>query len=187
MKVSRTKLPGLLILEPDVFGDDRGYFLETWAQRRYAEVGVAETFVQDNVSMSKRGILRGLHLQHPCGQGKLVHVVWGEVFDVAVDVRVGSPSFGQWVGATLSAENHRQVYIPPGFAHGFCVTSEVALFSYKCTEAYRRETELGVAWNDPDIGIEWPVPQPLVSEKDQSFGRLADLPRERLPTYGSGA
>lgn len=184
MKVTRTKLPGMLVIDPDVFGDDRGYFLETWAQRRYAEVGVPETFVQDNVSMSRRGILRGLHLQHPRGQGKLVHVVFGEVFDVAVDVRVGSPTFGEWVGATLSAENHRQVYIPPGFAHGFCVTSDVALFSYKCTEAYHRETEFGVAWNDPDLAIAWPVEAPLVSAKDQAFGRLAEIARDRLPVYG---
>lgn len=184
MKVTRTKLPGVLMLQPDVFGDDRGFFLETWAQRRYAEIGVAENFVQDNVSLSRRGILRGLHLQHPWGQGKLVHVVWGEVFDVAVDVRVGSPTFGEWVGAVLSSENHHQVYIPPGFAHGFCVLSEVALFSYKCTEPYHRETELGVAWNDPDLGIAWPLTDPVVSPKDQAFGRLAEIPRERLPTYG---
>jgi dTDP-4-dehydrorhamnose 3,5-epimerase len=169
-----------------VFGDDRGYFLETWAQRRYAEIGVHESFVQDNVSMSRRGILRGLHLQHPYGQGKLVSVVQGEVFDVAVDVRTDSPTFGQWVGAVLSGANHHQVYIPPGFAHGFCVTSDVALFSYKCTEAYHRETELGVAWNDADLGIEWPIREPVVSAKDQAFGRLADIPRERLPTFGGG-
>lgn len=186
MKVTRTKLAGVLVIEPDVFGDDRGYFLETWAHKRYMEIGIAEQFVQDNVSMSRRGILRGLHLQHPWGQGKLVHVVQGEVFDVAVDVRTDSPTFGQWVGATLSAENHLQVYIPPGFAHGFCVTSDVALFSYKCTEAYHRETELGVAWNDPDLGIEWPVTNPMVSAKDQAFGKLADIPRERLPTFGGG-
>lgn len=184
MKVTRTKLPGMLVIEPDVFGDERGYFLETWAQRRYAEVGLPEIFVQDNVSMSRRGILRGLHLQHPWGQGKLVHVLWGEVFDVAVDVRVGSPTFGEWVGASLSADNHRQVYLPPGFAHGFCVVSEFALFAYKCTEAYHRETEFGVAWNDPQIAIAWPVVDPQVSAKDQSFGPLSSIPRDRLPKYG---
>jgi len=187
MKVTHTKLPGVLMIEPDVFGDDRGYFLETWAQPRYAEVGVPELFVQDNVSMSRRGILRGLHLQHPYGQGKLVHVVDGEVFDVAVDVRVGSPTFGQWVGAVLSAENHLQVYIPPGFAHGFCVTSETALFSYKCTEGYHRESEFGVAWNDPALGIEWPIAAPQVSTKDQQFGPLSAIPVDRLPIFGGPA
>lgn len=186
MKVSRTALPGMLIIEPDVFGDDRGYFLETWAQRRYADIGVPEIFVQDNVSFSRRGILRGLHLQHPHGQGKLVFVLSGSVLDVAVDVRVGSPTFGRWVSAELAADNHRQVYIPPGFAHGYCVTSETALFAYKCTEAYHRETELGVAWNDPDIGIEWPIADPQLSAKDLAFGRLADIPRERLPSMGQG-
>lgn len=183
MKVTRTKLAGVLLIEPDVFGDERGFFLETWSHKRYEDVGIPETFVQDNLSMSRRGILRGLHLQHPFGQGKLVHVVMGEVFDVAVDVRVGSPTFGQWVGNTLSGENHAQMYIPRGFAHGFCVTSEVALFSYKCTDAYHRETELGVAWDDPDLGIEWPIASPSLSPKDLAFGRLRDLPRERLPNF----
>lgn len=184
MKVTRTKLTGVLVIEPDVFGDDRGWFLETWASLRYHEIGVPENFVQDNLSMSRQGILRGLHLQHPWGQGKLVSVAWGEVYDVAVDVRVGSPTFGQWVGTTLSASEHRQVYIPPGFAHGFCVTSEFALFNYKCTEAYHRETELGVAWDDPDLGIAWPITAPQLSSKDSAFPRLRDIPRERLPSYG---
>src|SRR5690606_25549683 len=141
MKVTRTKLQGVFVIDPDVFSDARGFFLETWSHRRYSEAGMPHTFVQDNLSRSARGILRGLHLQHPFGQGKLVQVMHGEVYDVAVDVRVGSPTFGQWVGTTLTADNHRQVYIPPGFAHGFCVVSEHALFSYKCTEAYHRETE----------------------------------------------
>ena len=184
MKVTRTKLPGVLVIEPDVFGDDRGWFCETWAQLRYAEIGVPELFVQDNVSMSARGILRGLHLQHPWGQGKLVQVVQGSVYDVAVDVRVDSPTFGQWIGETLSAEEHRQVWIPPGFAHGFCVTSETAVFMYKCTEAYHRETELGVAWNDPDLAIPWPVAAPTLSAKDSAYPRLRDIPRDRLPTVG---
>ncbi|MCA9654951.1 MAG: dTDP-4-dehydrorhamnose 3,5-epimerase [Myxococcales bacterium] len=183
MKVTRTKLPGILVIDPDVFADDRGFFLETWAQRRYAEAGLPQVFVQDNLSRSVRGILRGLHLQHPFGQGKLVQVVQGEVFDVAVDVRVGSPTFGQWVGTTLSGENHRQVYIPPGFAHGFCVVSEEALFSYKCTEAYHRETELGVIWNDPELGIEWPVSEPSLSPKDSAFPRLSEIPSDRLPSW----
>jgi dTDP-4-dehydrorhamnose 3,5-epimerase len=184
MKVTRTKLPGVLVIEPDVFGDDRGWFCETWSQMRYAEIGVPELFVQDNVSMSAKGILRGLHLQHPWGQGKLVSVVQGSVYDVAVDVRVDSPTFGQWIGATLSAEEHRQVWIPPGFAHGFCVTSDTAVFTYKCTEGYHRETELGIAWNDPDLAIPWPVQSPTLSAKDSAYPRLRDVPKDKLPTFG---
>jgi dTDP-4-dehydrorhamnose 3,5-epimerase len=184
MKVTRTKLPGVLVIEPDVFGDDRGWFCETWSQLRYAEIGVPELFVQDNVSMSARGILRGLHLQHPWGQGKLVSVVQGAVYDVAVDVRVDSATFGQWIGATLSADDHRQVWIPPGFAHGFCVTSETAVFTYKCTEAYHRETELGIAWNDPDLAIPWPVQSPTLSAKDSAYPRLSDIPKDKLPSVG---
>ena len=164
-----------------MFGDDRGWFLETWSRQRYADVGVPELFVQDSVSMSRRGVVRGLHLQHPRDQGKLVQVVHGSVFDVAVDVRVGSPTFGQWIGETLSAESHRQLYIPPGFAHGFCVTSETAVVMYKCTEVYRRETELGVAWNDPDLAILWPVTTPVLSTRDADFPRLRDVPADRLP------
>ncbi len=183
MKVTRTKLPGVAIVEPDVYTDPRGFFLETWSQRRYGEAGLPQTYVQDNLSRSTRGILRGLHLQHPFGQGKLVQVMEGEVFDVAVDVRVGSPTFGEWVGSTLTGENHRQIFIPPGFAHGFCVVSETALFSYKCTEAYHRETELGVIWNDPALGIEWPIAEPLLSDKDAAFPPLADIPQDRLPPW----
>lgn len=183
MKVSRTKLQGVFIIDPDVFADPRGYFLETWAYRRYADAGLPSIFVQDNLSRSAQGILRGLHLQHPHGQGKLVHVIHGEVYDVAVDVRAGSPTFGQWVGTTLTGDNHRQVYIPPGMAHGFCVVSEYALFSYKCTEAYHRESELGVIWNDPDIGIEWPVSDPQLSGKDAVFPRLREIPQDRLPPW----
>jgi dTDP-4-dehydrorhamnose 3,5-epimerase len=185
MKVNRTKLQGVFVIEPDVFADPRGFFLETWTHRRYAEAGLPSIFVQDNLSRSAQGILRGLHLQHPHGQGKLVHVIHGEVFDVAVDVRVGSPTFGQWIGTSLSGDNHRQVYIPPGFAHGFCVVSEYALFSYKCTEAYHRETELGVAWNDPDIGIAWPITEPLLSAKDEKFPQLRDIAKDRLPHWDS--
>jgi dTDP-4-dehydrorhamnose 3,5-epimerase len=184
MNVSHTVLPGVLVITPDVYGDGRGYFVETWRARRYAEIGVPEIFVQDNLSMSRRGILRGLHLQHPHGQGKLIQVVHGEVFDVAVDVRVGSPTFGHWVGTVLSEANHQQVWIPPGFAHGFCATSETALFTYKCTEAYHRYSELGVAWNDPDLAIEWPLTDPILSEKDAVFPRLAEIPEDRLPRFG---
>ena len=183
MKVSPTKLRGVFVVEPDVFADQRGFFLETWSHKRYSEAGLPQTFVQDNLSRSTKGILRGLHLQHPYGQGKLVQVVAGEVFDVAVDVRVGSPTFGQWEGITLTGENHRQIYIPPGFAHGFCVLSEEALFSYKCTEAYHRETELGVIWNDPAIGIDWPIDDPILSTKDAAFPLLADIDQGRLPSW----
>lgn len=183
MKVETTDIPGLVIIEPKVFGDARGFFKETYAAQRYAEAGVAEAFVQDNLSKSSRGVLRGLHLQHPHGQGKLVQVLDGEVFDVAVDVRHGSPTFGKWVGVTLSAENHRQFYIPPGFAHGFCVTSETALFSYKCTDGYHPECELGVLWSDPDVGIAWPVEAPSLSDKDKVYPHLADIPKDKLPVY----
>ncbi|MEM6989803.1 MAG: dTDP-4-dehydrorhamnose 3,5-epimerase [Myxococcota bacterium] len=181
MKVTQARLPGMVIIEPDVYGDERGFFLETWSQKRYAEAGLPKSFVQDNMSFSSAGILRGLHLQHPYGQGKLVHVIAGEVFDVAVDVRVGSPTFGQWDGVVLSADNRKQIYIPPGFAHGFCVIGESALFAYKCTELYRRETELGIIWNDPDIGIEWPTQAPVLSGKDAAFPRLSEISPDKLP------
>jgi dTDP-4-dehydrorhamnose 3,5-epimerase len=183
MKVTAGKIPGLLIVDPVVHGDARGFFLETYSRDRYAEAGVSGDFVQDNLSSSRRGILRGLHFQHPRGQGKLCWVIEGEVFDVAVDVRVGSPTFGRWDGVTLSSENKRQLYIPPGFAHGFCVVSEWALFSYKCTDFYSAENELGVAWDDEDIGIEWPIDAPLLSDKDRANPRLRDVSSDRLPRY----
>jgi dTDP-4-dehydrorhamnose 3,5-epimerase len=184
MKVERGRIPGLLIIEPKVFGDERGFFMESYSRDRYAEAGVPAEFVQDNLSLSARGILRGLHLQHPNDQGKLCSVLQGEVFDVAVDVRVGSPTFGQWEGVTLSAENKRQFYVPPGFAHGFCVLSERALFSYKCTDFYSAESEIGVIWNDPDLGIEWPIDAPRLSAKDGENLRLKDIPPTQLPQYG---
>lgn len=184
MLVSETQLPGVLLIEPKVFGDERGYFLETWSSTRYKDHGVSVDFVQDNLSKSRRGTLRGLHLQHPHGQGKLVYVVVGEVFDVAVDVRDGSPSFGRWYGTVLSEENKRQMFVPPGFAHGFCVTSAEAIFAYKCTEGYRPEAELTIAHDDPTIGIPWPIEAPTLSKKDMAGLRLADIPRERLPSYG---
>lgn len=183
MNVNRGDIPEILIIDPRVFGDDRGFFLETWSSSRYAEAGLPSVFVQDNLSRSVRGTLRGLHLQHPKGQGKLVHVIEGEILDVAVDVRIGSPTFGRWVGFELSGQNKRQVYIPPGFAHGFCVTSEYALFAYKCTETYRPDTELGVLWSDPAIGVRWPTNAPILSEKDRAYPPLADIPRSRLPPY----
>jgi dTDP-4-dehydrorhamnose 3,5-epimerase len=182
MKVIETELPGVLIVEPVVHGDARGFFLESFHARRYAESGLPETFVQDNHSRSARGVLRGLHyqLQHP--QGKLVRVVSGEVFDVAVDIRKGSPAFGRWVGATLSADNHRQLYVPPGFAHGFCVLSEYADFLYKCTDYYAPDDERGVRWDDPDIGIEWPALEVRLSDKDRGNALLRELDAE-LPLY----
>jgi dTDP-4-dehydrorhamnose 3,5-epimerase len=183
VKVMPMSLPEVLLVEPQRFGDARGYFLETYREERYRAAGIDLGFVQDNLSRSSRGILRGLHLQHPNDQGKLVYVLIGEVFDVAVDVRVGSPSFGRSTGAVLSAEDHRQLWIPPGFAHGFCVTSETALFTYKCTAPYSVADELGVIWNDPAIGIPWPVARPSLSGKDAALPRLADIDPARLPRY----
>jgi dTDP-4-dehydrorhamnose 3,5-epimerase len=185
MRVTPLALSEVLLIEPKVFGDERGYFKETFHAARYAQAGMLLPFVQDNVSRSGRGILRGLHLQHPFGQGKLVSVSEGEVFDVAVDVRIGSPSFGKWVGVTLSAHNHLQLYVPPGFAHGFCVTSEAAVFVYKCTELYHPESELGVAFDDPALGISWPVAEPIVGEKDRKNLPLAQIDRAKLPRYES--
>lgn len=183
MHVIEMPLAGVRIVEPKVFGDARGFFMETWNQARYAEAGLPERFVQDNLSLSRRGVLRGLHFQNPNGQGKLVYVLQGEVFDVAVDVRLGSPTFGRSVSAVLSADNRRQFYIPPGFAHGFCVTSETALFAYKCTEFYDPKSEGSILWNDPALGIDWPIADPELSAKDAAGIALADFPRERLPVY----
>jgi dTDP-4-dehydrorhamnose 3,5-epimerase len=183
VKVTPTALPEVLLVEPTVFGDARGYFFESYSARRYAEAGITATFVQDNVSRSRRGVLRGLHYQHPHGQGKLVGVLEGEVFDVAVDVRRGSPTFGRWVGECLSAENKRQLYLPPGFAHGFLVTSEDALFAYKCTDYYHPEAERSIRWDDGRIGIEWPVEGPVVSAKDHVAVTLDAIPAEFLPAF----
>ena len=183
MKVTPLALREVLLIEPQVFGDERGYFKETYHRERYAAAGVPLAFVQDNVSRSRHGILRGLHLQHPHAQGKLVSVTEGEVFDVAVDVRVGSPSFGQWIGATLSAHNHHQLYVPPGFAHGFCVVSEVAVFVYKCTDLYHPETEIGIAFDDPALDIAWPVAAPLVGDKDRKNPPLSKIDPSKLPRY----
>ncbi len=177
-------LPEVLLVEPKRFGAFRGYFLETFHKERYAAAGIRLDFVQDNLSKSTRGILRGLHLQHPNSQGKLVYVLAGEVFDVAVDVRVGSPNFGKWTGAALASEDHRQLWIPPGFAHGFCVTSETALFAYKCTAPYSAADEIGVLWNDPALSIPWPVGAPRLSAKDGVLPRLADIDKARLPRFG---
>lgn len=188
MKVTETQLPGVVIVEPQVFADARGSFMESFSAARYANAGIAGPFLQDNVSTSRRGVLRGLHLQHPNGQGKLVSVLLGEVFDVAVDVRPDSPTFGKWVGEYLSEENRRQLYVPVGFAHGFVVTSERAVFSYKCTTYRDAASEMSVRWNDPFIGIAWPVGEPILSDKDGAAPSLLEIPATRLPSLDlSGA
>jgi dTDP-4-dehydrorhamnose 3,5-epimerase len=181
--IIKTGIEGVLIFEPRVFGDDRGFFMETWSRDRYRDADLDVEFVQDNVSSSSRGVLRGLHYQNPQPQGKLVQVLKGEVLDVAVDIRVGSPTFGKVETCLLSDENRRQFYVPAGFAHGFCVLSETALFLYKCTEFYDAGTEGGILWNDPDLEIDWPVADPILSEKDSNAPRLKDILKENLPVY----
>ncbi len=183
MRATPLSLPEIVLIEPNVFGDARGFFMESFSADRYAAAGIPGPFVQDNVSRSRRGVLRGLHLQNPHAQGKLVSVLEGEVFDVAVDVRVGSPTFGQWVGEYLSAENRRQLYVPVGFAHGFVVTSDEALFAYKCTEYYHPESERTVQWDDPAIGVEWPIATPVVSAKDRAGSPLGRVDPGSLPRY----
>ena len=183
MKISSSRIPEVLVIEPDVFGDGRGFFMETWHHAKYAEQGLDVNFVQDNHSRSSKGVLRGLHYQLEQPQGKLVRVVSGVVFDVAVDIRKGSPSFGQWVGIELSGDNYKQFYVPPGFAHGFCVISESADFLYKCTDFYAPHFEHGILWNDPDIGIEWPGENFKVSEKDAVNSLLKGMD-DYLPIYG---
>jgi dTDP-4-dehydrorhamnose 3,5-epimerase len=176
MKVTETALPGVRIIEPRVFGDARGFFLETFQAERYRqEAGIDLPFVQDNHSRSRRGVLRGLHCQSPNPQGKLVRVARGEVFDVAVDIDPKSKTFGTWVGVVLSEENHRQLWIPPGYAHGFVVLSEIADFEYKCTDYYNVSAESGVIWNDPDVGIEWPIQDVQLSKKDEALPTLAQI------------
>jgi dTDP-4-dehydrorhamnose 3,5-epimerase len=182
MKFTPTRIPEVILVEPDVFRDDRGYFFETHHQKKYAAGGIPEVFVQDNQSFSVARTLRGLHAQLRRPQGKLVRAIQGEIFDVGVDIRPGSPTFGQWVGEVLSGENFRQLYIPPGFAHGFCVLSETALVQYKCTDFYDRDDEIGVVWNDPEIAIEWPVPDPLLNDKDRSAPRLAEIVQKLAQT-----
>lgn len=183
MKVIQTPLEGLLVIEPQVFGDQRGFFLESYQKQRYIEAGVGVDFLQDNVSFSQRDTLRGLHFQYPRGQAKLVQVMQGEVFDVAVDIRYGSPTFGQWYGVTLTAQNRRQMFVPEGFAHGFCVLSDTALFMYKCSDYYVPDDEGGICWDDPELAIEWPVKRPILSEKDQCFAPLREMATDRLPSY----
>jgi len=182
VKVETTTLPGVIVFEPDVYHDERGFLLESYSRKRYAEVGLAVDFVQDNHSSSTAGTLRGLHAQLQFPQGKLVRALEGAIFDVAIDIRVGSPTFRQWYGATLSAENFRQLYIPPGFAHGFAVTSERAQVEYKCTEFYAPGDEITISWSDPEIGIEWPSSDPVLSDRDRHAQRLSEL-MDRLPRY----
>ncbi len=183
MKVIETSLPGCRIIEPAVFGDERGFFFESWNAQRYGELGLPSSFVQSNVSSSAKGVLRGLHYQWPNPQGKLVSVLEGEVYDVAVDIRRGSPHFGKWTAVLLSAENKRQFWIPEGFAHGFAVVSERAIFSYMCTAPYDKTADAGLRWDDPAIGVDWPVGNPNLSEKDAKAPLLAEVAAERLPVY----
>lgn len=183
MKVHPTVLPGVVVVEPEVYRDPRGYFLETYHARKYREEGIGATFVQDNLSRSVRGTLRGLHTQQRHPQGKLIRVVEGEIFDVAIDVRRGSPAFARWVGVRLSGESFRQLYVPPGFAHGFCVLSEQVILEYKVTDFYDPADEITLIWNDPDLAIEWPVVDPVLSPKDRAGLRLQEI-MEVLPVYG---
>lgn len=180
MKIIPSKLPGVRIIEPAVFGDARGYFVETWNARRYAEIHGPAGFVQDNLSLSSRGTLRGLHFQNPNAQGKLISVLAGEVYDVIVDLRQSSPTFGHWEAFSISAANQLQVFLPPGFAHGFQVVSDTALFHYKCTAFYSAADEHTLRWDDPDLGIPWPLPDPILSAKDTRGKRLKDLAPDQL-------
>lgn len=182
MKLLPTELPGVLRVEPHLHRDERGFFLEVFHAGKFEAQGLPLAFVQDNHSRSRRGTLRGLHLQLTAPQGKLVRCTAGEIFDVAVDVRRGSPTFGRWVGAALSAENFHQLWVPPGFAHGFCVTSEHAEVEYKCTTLYDPASDQAIAWNDPQIGIAWPLEAPVLSAKDAAAPRLAEV-ADRLPRF----
>jgi dTDP-4-dehydrorhamnose 3,5-epimerase len=182
MKFTPTEIPDVIVVEPDVFGDSRGFFLESYHERKYREGGIPGPFVQDNHSRSGKGVVRGLHAQRNKPQGKLVRVLRGAVLDVAVDVRRGSPTFGRWVGVELTEENHKQLWVPPGFAHGFSTLTEVVDFAYKCTDFYDPEDEFGVIWNDPDLGIDWRVADPNLSQKDSGFPRLKEI-ENSLPVY----
>jgi dTDP-4-dehydrorhamnose 3,5-epimerase len=184
MRVQEGRLPGLQLIEPRVHHDQRGYFREVWQETRYAGAGIDGPFLQDNATLSHFGVLRGIHFQHPGAQGKLVSILWGEIFDVAVDLRVGSPSFGNWAGYHLSARNGLQLYLPPGVGHGALALSETAVLSYKCTETRIEEAEHAIRWDDPDIGIEWPLTgSPTLSPRDATAPRLCEWPRERLPRF----
>jgi len=185
MERIETSLPGVCIITPDVHGDNRGFFMESYNRQSFAQLGIHHTFVQDNHTRSARGVVRGLHYQLGRPQAKLVRVILGEVFDVALDVRRGSETFGQWAAATLSAENKQMLFVPEGFAHGFCVLSESAAFAYKCSDFYAPDQERGVIWNDPDLAIPWPLggDEAILSPKDAAYGPLADVPECDLPVY----
>ena len=182
MRVTQIEIPGVLLLEPSVISDHRGWFMETYQEQRYSDSGITVHFVQDNCSRSVRNTVRGLHFQEPHAQGKLVMALEGTVYDVVVDIRKGSPTFGKWYGIELSAKNLHQMYIPPGCAHGFCVTSETATFLYKCTAYYSPRDERGILWNDPALGIHWPTSDPILSPKDQAYPTLKEMDME-LPFY----
>ncbi len=175
MRITEFELKGLLLLQPEVFRDERGFFMETWNARKYGQLGLPAAFVQDNLSRSSRGTLRGLHYQKPHSQGKLVSLLKGKVWDVSVDLRLDSPTFGKWAGIILDGDSGSQLYIPPGFAHGFCTLSEEALFFYKCTDFYSPDDERGIAWNDPQLNINWPVSDPLLSPKDRGYPNLGKV------------
>lgn len=183
MKVVETRLPGCVVIEPAVFDDGRGFFFESWNAERFAQHGLPTSFVQSNVSRSSKGVLRGLHYQWPRPQGKLVSVLEGEVYDVAVDIRRGSPTFGKWEAVLLSAENRKQFWIPEGFAHGFAVLSEQVLFNYLCTDVYVREADAALRWDDADIAVDWPISAPILSTKDALAPYLTNIDNERLPVY----
>jgi len=183
MKILETNLPGCVVIEPAVHGDARGFFYESFHAEKYKSAGLDLAFVQSNVSRSAHGVLRGLHYQWPNPQGKLVNVLEGEVYDVAVDIRVGSPTFGRWAAAILSAANKRHFWIPEGFAHGFAVLSENATFCYQCTALYDRAADAGVRWNDGDIAVDWPLSAPQLSDKDRTAPLLRDVPPAKLPTF----
>jgi dTDP-4-dehydrorhamnose 3,5-epimerase len=183
VKLRESELREVLIIEPDIFSDRRGYFMETYHQEKYERSGIRTHFVQDNLSYSIRGTLRGLHYQYPHGQAKLLQAISGEIFDVVVDIRRGSPSFGKWICTALSEENKRLLYIPEGFAHGFCCVSDRALVHYKCSDFYAPDSEGGILWSDSDLSIDWPVKTPGISGKDSKLTFLRDIPVERLPVY----
>ncbi len=186
MNILKTKLPSVLELEPKAFSDKRGYFMELYNETRYQDAGLSNSFVQDNLSVSVKNVVRGLHYQLNHPQGKLVSVLSGKALDVVVDIRVGSPHFGQWLGFELSDENHRQIFVPPGFAHGYFAISEKVIFHYQCTDYYHPEDEHSLLWSDPDLGILWPqTGEPIVSEKDSGAPRLAELSPQQLPSYSS--
>jgi dTDP-4-dehydrorhamnose 3,5-epimerase len=180
MTQAETPIPGVLLIQPQLFGDQRGFFIETWHRSRYQQLGLNDDFVQDNLAFSCKGVLRGLHFQNPNPQGKLVYVLQGEIYDVAVDIRKSSPAFGRAFGALLSAENHRQMYIPVGCAHGYLVVSDTALVAYKCTDFYSPSTQHALLWNDPDLRIDWPNDNPTLSDKDKQALALRQFDREFL-------